>query len=42
MAHPSQPPLPRTLPLLQIFRGFAATFVVLFHVTWHGRALTGE
>jgi exopolysaccharide production protein ExoZ len=34
--------LPRTLPLLQIFRGAAATFVVLFHVTWHGHSLYPE
>jgi exopolysaccharide production protein ExoZ len=41
MVH-SAPPLPRTLPLLQVFRGAAATFVVLFHVTWHGRVLHPE
>jgi len=39
MAIVSPTPLPRTLPLLQIFRGGAAVFVVLFHVTWFGRVL---
>jgi peptidoglycan/LPS O-acetylase OafA/YrhL len=30
------PPLPRQLDILQVFRGIAATLVVLFHLTWYG------
>lgn len=33
-------PLPRTLRILQVYRGIAATLVVLYHLTWWGGAPT--
>jgi peptidoglycan/LPS O-acetylase OafA/YrhL len=38
MSTAASPSLPRTLPILQVLRGVAAIFVVLFHLTWFGVA----
>src|SRR5258707_1129744 len=40
LTHPSSEPasttVPRQLAILQVYRGIAATLVVLYHLTWYG------